>query len=78
MNDPNSKMLLLTEEEHAFLLDLVLDYGSYAGSKPVRNRLARKLVKPSPIRDVGWFGSRGRSKRARAVRQLLAPSRPAT
>lgn len=75
MNDPDSKMLLLTEAEHAFLLELLLDYGGYAGPKPVRNRLAHKLMQPKRIRDVSWSKGRAGRRRARAVRQLLGPAR---
>jgi hypothetical protein len=74
MKDPDSKMLLLTDEEHAFLLELLLDYGRHAGAKPVRNRLAHKLMQPQQVRDVSWPEARALRRRARALRQMIGPA----
>ncbi len=64
-----SKMVLLTEEEHAFLFELVLDYGTYAGEREVRNGVARKLGAPHRIRDL----VARRSPRRRRSVPVMAP-----
>ncbi|MGF1508978.1 MAG: hypothetical protein ACFB9M_05685 [Myxococcota bacterium] len=52
------KMVLLSDEEHNFLFNLLLDHGTkVAGTHPswrdVRNTLVQKLSRPHRVRDVG-------------------------
>jgi hypothetical protein len=52
------KMLLLSDEEHNFLFNLLLDHGHKVADeksdwRPVRNALVQKLSSPHRVRDVG-------------------------
>jgi hypothetical protein len=74
-SDTNAKdlMLLLSPEEHRYLMDLVLDFGAYQAPKGVRNRVVQKLSVPFPVRDVR--GEPAPTARAREADALAHPGR---
>ena len=50
-NEENEVVLVLSEEEYDYLFKLLLDYGSYAPPETMRTALARKIAKPTIVKD---------------------------